>query len=97
MKEPTIYILTNKRNGTLYTGVTSNLTKRTYEHKKGLRSDFTSKYYCKLLVYYERCYFMTEAIFREKQIKNYSRKRKLALIEKLNPEWQDLYNECINF
>ena len=83
--------MVNRRNGTLYTGVTSNLPKRAFEHREGLIPGFSSKYGCKILVWYEVHESMTEAITREKQIKAGSRKKKLALIETLNPEWEDLY------
>lgn len=90
-RNPAIYIMANKRNGTIYTGVTSDLIKRVYEHKHGNVVGFTKKYSCNLLVYYE-CYdSMLGAIEREKQIKGGSRKKKLELIESLNPDWQDLY------
>lgn len=92
MKEPAVYIITNQRNGTLYTGVTSNLSQRIYEHKNGINAGFSSRYECKLLVYYEYFDEMNDAITREKQIKAGSRKRKLILIESINPEWKDLYD-----
>jgi len=95
MKRPAIYIMTNKRNGTLYTGVTSNLVKRVYEHKEGVVPGFTKNYDCKQLVYYETHESMDNAITREKQIKSGSRDKKLALIESMNPEWNDLYEEII--
>ena len=95
MKRPTVYIITNKRNGTLYTGVTSNLGKRVYEHKNKMTQGFTAKYDCKKLVYYEALEKMENAIVREKQIKAGSWKKKLALIEGMNPEWNDLYEEII--
>jgi putative endonuclease len=91
MKQPAIYIMANKRNGTLYTGVTSDLVKRVWQHKNGESGGFTKRYGCKLLVYYELCGDMYNAITREKQIKAGSRKKKLALIKSQNPEWQDLY------
>jgi predicted GIY-YIG superfamily endonuclease len=91
MKQPAVYIVTNKRNGTLYTGVTSNLIRRVYEHREGALPGFTARYRCKLLVWYEQFEDMTNAITREKQIKAGSRTKKLALIEAANPEWQDLY------
>lgn len=95
MKQPAVYIMANKRNGTLYTGVTSDLIKRVYEHKNCLTPSFTSKYDCKLLVYYEVIDCMETAIMREKQIKGGSRQKKLKLIENQNPEWLDLYeNIC---
>jgi len=93
MKQPAVYIITNKRNGTLYTGVTSNLCKRIYEHKEGTVEGFSKKYGCKLLVFYELHETMESAISREKQIKGGSRKRKLALIEGMNPDWRDLYED----
>ena len=83
--------MTNSRNGTLYTGVTSNLPRRVYEHKSGQFLVFTQKYNCKLLVYYEQFEDMVSAIAREKQIKRYPRLKKLALIESCNPNWNDLY------
>ena len=94
-RNPAIYIVTNKRNGTLYTGVTSDLIKRVHEHKLGSVPGFTKSYNCNLLVYYEQCGSMVGAIEREKQIKGGSRKKKLSLIESLNPDWQDLYPTLI--
>jgi len=91
MKKPCVYILTNKRNGVLYTGVTSDLTKRIYEHKNNFVSGFTKKYNCKFLVFFEPHFTMETAIQREKQIKKGPRKRKVQLIETMNPEWKDLY------
>jgi len=91
MKKPCVYIMAGRQNGTLYTGVTSNLTRRVYEHREGLLPSFTSDYDCKILVWYEPHERMEDAIAREKQIKAGSRKRKLALIEQLNPDWKDLY------
>lgn len=90
-----IYILTNKPNGTLYTGVTSNLIKRIYEHKQGTIPSFTQKYNCKRLVYYEQFENIIAAIEREKQIKGGSRSKKINLIESINPEWIDLYPTII--
>jgi putative endonuclease len=90
MKQPAIYIITNKKNGTLYTGVTSDLPKRIYEHKNATIG-FTARYNCKTLVYYEIFDDMENAILREKQIKDGSRDKKIALIENMNPEWRDLY------
>ena len=95
MKQPAVYIMASCRNGTLYTGVTSNLIKRTYEHKHSLIDGFSKKYFCKLLVFYEIHEDMELAILREKQIKGGSRKKKLELIEKMNPNWQDLYDNII--
>ncbi len=85
--------MANKRNGTLYTGVTSDLSQRAYQHRMGLVSGFTTRYACKLLVWYERYERMDEAISREKQIKAGSRLKKLTLIEALNPDWRDLYED----
>lgn len=90
-KQPAVYLMASHRNGTLYTGVTGNLVKRGYEHKNSLMMGFASKYGCKMLVYYEMFDDMENAIFREKQIKAGSRKKKLELIESFNPEWKDLY------
>ena len=85
-----IYILFNKRNETLYTGVTSDLKKRVYEHKNKLTEGFTSKYDVDKLGYYEEQNDIKNAIEREKQIKDGSRKKKIALIESMNPFWKDL-------
>lgn len=90
-KQPAIYIVANKRKGTLYTGVTSNLSKRIWEHKNAIIKGFASKYKCNILVYYENFDEMSYAIHREKKIKAGSRKDKLKLIEDFNPEWKDLY------
>lgn len=91
MKQSAIYIMTNKRNGTLYTGVTSNLTQRVWQHKHGLIDGLSKKYATHLLVYFEQCENIVSAIEREKQIKAGSRKKKLQLIEPVNPDWEDLY------
>ncbi len=93
MRQPAVYIVASKRNGTLYTGVTSNLPRRIWEHREGLLPGFTKKYGCKLLVWYEIYQDMPNAIAREKQIKGGSRKDKLALIEGMNPDWRDLYED----
>jgi len=95
MKQPAVYILANRRNGTLYTGVTSNLPQRAWEHRIGAAPGFSLRYGCKTLVWYELHSTMLGAIAREKQIKGGSRKRKLALIEALNPAWRDLYDDLI--
>ena len=95
MKQPCVYIVTNKRRGTLYTGVTANLPRRAYEHREGLVRGFTKKYGCKVLVWYEVHSTMIDAITREKQLKAGSRAKKIALIESLNPEWKDLYETLI--
>ncbi|MBI5214708.1 MAG: GIY-YIG nuclease family protein [Ignavibacteriae bacterium] len=90
MKNYYVYIMTNRRNGTLYTGVTNNLERRVYEHKHKLIQGFTSKYGLHQLVYFEDTIDVNAAIAREKQIKGWVRKKKLALIESINPEWKDL-------
>jgi len=95
MKSPAVYIMTNQMNGTLYTGVTSDLPRRAYEHREGLIDGFTKRYSCKLLVWYEAHDTMEAAIVREKQIKAGSRKDKIQLIQALNPAWDDLYNTLI--
>jgi predicted GIY-YIG superfamily endonuclease len=95
MKQPAVYIMTNRRNGTLYTGVTSDLPRRVYDHRTGAVPGFTSRYKLKMLVWYELYDDMTNAIMREKQIKAGSRKKKLALIEAQNPQWRDLYPDLI--
>ncbi len=87
--------MANKRNGTIYTGVTSDLIKRVYEHKQGTIPGFTQKYNCKILVFFEQSDNMVSAIEREKQIKSGSRKKKLKLIEQMNPKWLALYDNLI--
>ena len=89
-KQYYVYIITNKRNTVLYTGMTGNLEHRIYEHKNNLIKGFTSKYRVSKLVYYEEFVTAYEAIQREKQIKGWLRKKKIALIEKINPKWDDL-------
>jgi putative endonuclease len=89
------YILFNKRNGTLYTGVTSDLIKRVYEHKEKNADGFTKKYDIDKLGYYEIHETMTLAIEREKKIKDGSRKSKIKLIETMNPDWKDLYENIV--
>ena len=91
MKQPAIYMMASKRNGTLYVGVTSDLVKRVWQHRTGAIDGFTKRYGCKLLVWFEIAGEMGAAIAREKQIKGGSRKAKLALIETSNPEWRDLW------
>ena len=90
-REPCVYILANRRRGTLYTGVTSNSAERVFRHRQGLTPGFTSRYGCNRLVFYEKYERMDEAIAREKQIKGGSRGRKISLVEAINPEWKDLY------
>jgi predicted GIY-YIG superfamily endonuclease len=93
MKQPAVYIVTNQRNGTLYTGVTSSLKNRSWEHRTGFRGGFSAQYGCKFLVWYELQETMENAILREKQIKGGSRKDKLRLIEAMNRDWRDLYGD----
>ena len=87
------YILASKRNGTVYVGVTSDLVKRVYQHRNNLVDGFTSKYQVHRLVYYEQHRDVLSAIHREKRLKEWQRKWKLALIEKHNSKWRDLYLE----
>ena len=95
MKQSYVYILASKRNGTLYVGVTSDLIKRIYEHKQNLVEGFTNKYNVHELVYYEVHSDIEAAILREKQIKKWNRRWKLRLIEEMNSEWRDLYQEIV--
>jgi len=91
MKQPAVYIVANKKNGTLYTGVSSDLIKRIYQHKTKEIKGFTHKYGCDILVFFEIHETMESAILREKQIKAGSRAKKLELITGKNPKWHDLY------
>jgi putative endonuclease len=93
MKQPAVYIMASKRNGTLYTGVTANLGQRVWQHREGVVEGFTKRYGCKLLMWFERHETMDAAIAREKQIKGGSRAKKLALIEAMNPDWRDLFED----
>lgn len=86
-----VYILTNAHKTVFYTGMTNNLVRRIYEHKEKLVKGFTSRYNVNRLIYYECTNDVLAAITREKQVKDYSRKKKLALIEGMNPSWEDLY------
>ncbi len=90
-KQPAVYILANKRNGTLYVGVTSDLVKRIWEHRNNLVEGFTKRYGVHRLVWYECHETMESAIQREKRLKEWKRAWKLELIERLNPDWDDLY------
>jgi putative endonuclease len=90
-----VYILASERNGTLYIGVTNDLVKRVWQHKNQSADGFTKKYGVHQLVYFEETSDIESAIAREKQLKNWQRKWKLELIEKSNPNWEDLYSKII--
>jgi len=94
MKQPAVYILASKRNGTLYVGVTSNLASRIEAHRLGMVDGFSKKYGVKALVYFELHVEMYEAIQREKRIKKWNRAWKIELIEQRNPEWRDLSDQA---
>jgi putative endonuclease len=95
MRVYSIYILASKRNGTLYVGFTGDLVKRVYEHKNNMAEGFTKKYNVHRLVYYETGGDYEGALQREKRIKEWQRKWKIELIEKVNPEWRDLYEDIL--
>ena len=95
MKQPCMYILSNRYHGTLYVGVTSNLIQRVWQHKVKSVDGFTKKYDLDQLVYFEIFEDMYQAISREKQLKSGSRAKKIALIEAKNPQWFDLYDEIL--
>jgi putative endonuclease len=90
-----VYFMTNKRDGVLYTGVTGDLVRRTYEHREGVVKGFTKRYGLKLLVYYEQFDDIRDAIQREKTIKHWPRAWKVRLIHMMNPDWTDLYDALI--
>jgi putative endonuclease len=90
MKDYYIYILTNKKHGTLYIGITNNLMRRIYEHKNGIIKGFTKKYNLDKLVYFEQTTDINAAIQREKRLKKWNRAWKIELIESINSEWKDL-------
>lgn len=94
-KQGFVYILTSKWNTVLYVGVTSDLVKRIYEHKQKFVDGFTKKYNLHKLVYYEMFETITEAIEREKVIKGWLRKKKIVLVQSMNPEWKDLFDTLI--
>jgi putative endonuclease len=94
-KQPCVYLMANRRNGTLYVGVTSDLVKRVWEHKNNVVEGFTKRYGIHVLVWYEVHETMESAIRREKAIKEWKRLWKLEMIEKNNPEWLDLYPELL--
>ena len=95
MKQPTVYMLASKKNGTLYIGVTSHLIKRIWQHKNHIVSGFTEDYKVNALVYFEPFDDMYAAITREKQLKTWNRAWKVSLIEKANPNWNDLYDSIV--
>ena len=95
VKNPFVYILTNKPRGTLYVGVTSDLVKRIWQHKNNVFEGFSRKYHLHTLVWFEQHASMEAAILREKQIKGGSRQKKIALIDTLNPQWLDLYEKLL--
>jgi putative endonuclease len=90
MKTYYVYILAQKKNGTIYIGMTNDLIRRVYEHKSGLIEGFTKKYSISQLVYYESTEDVNDAILREKRLKKWKRQWKIDLIEKSNPDWRDL-------
>ena len=90
LKQPAVYIIASKYNGTLYIGVTSNLPQRMYQHREALIEGFSKKYGIKMLVYFEIFEDMQTAIVREKALKGITRAKKIALIESINPNWEDL-------
>ncbi len=94
-KNPYVYLLASRRNGTLYIGVTSNLIKRIWEHKNNVVEGFTKRYRVHALVWYELHSTMESAISREKAMKEWKRRWKLDLIERENPQWNDLYKDLI--
>ena len=93
--QPVVYILASERNGTLYVGVSSDLVKRVWQHKNHQADGFTTRYNVHVLVYFEMLADMLAAITREKQIKKWNRAWKIRLIESVNPEWRDLWNEIL--
>ena len=95
MKQPGVYLLSSKRNGTLYCGVTSDLIQRVWQHKNDLVEGFTKRYGVHSLVWYEIHETMESAIKREKAIKEWKRTWKLKLIEDMNPSWRDLYEDIV--
>ena len=95
MKQYYVYILASKKDGVLYIGVTRDLIKRVWEHKNNLVEGFTKKYFVHRLVYFEDTSDIESAIKREKQLKKWNRDWKIQLIEKTNPNWEDLYNQLI--
>ena len=95
-KQPAVYILASKRNGTLYIGVTSNLVHRIWQHRNDVVEGFSKEYQAHLFVYYEQYDSMEEAILGEKRLKKWERQWKIELIETHNPYWRDLYSEIVS-
>jgi putative endonuclease len=95
MKQPYVYILASKRNGTICIGVTSDLVKRVWQHRNNVVKGFTEKYNVHCLVWFENHPNMESAILREKELKKWNRQWKIVLIEKKNPYWRDLYREVV--
>ena len=95
MKNYYVYIVTNKSRGTLYTGMSNNLVRRSYEHRNSLVEGFTKKYKLKRLVYFEVFNRVEDAINREKRLKKWNRQWKIELIENVNPNWNDLYERLV--
>lgn len=94
-QQPAVYILASKRNGTLYTGVTTQLVQRVWQHRNNLVEGFTKKYFVHQLVYYELHQDIAQATLREMQIKKWNRQWKIELIESINPQWMDLWEQII--
>ena len=90
-----VYFITNRRDGILYTGVTSDLLRRVHEHREGMIAEFTKRHGLKTLVYYEQFDDIRDAIQREKTIKHWPRAWKVRLIHQINPEWKDLYGDLV--
>jgi putative endonuclease len=95
MKSPAVYIMANRYRGTMYVGVSSDLIGRVSQHRLGVVEGFTKKYGLKLLVFWESHATMEQAIMREKQVKDWKRTWKIGLIERVNPDWKDLFESLI--
>lgn len=95
MKQYYVYMLSNRKEGVLYIGVTSDLVKRVSQHRQEMVDGFSKKYNCKILVYYETVPDIKSAITREKQLKKWKRAWKIRIIEESNPKWNDLYKHII--
>jgi putative endonuclease len=91
------YIMSNRKHGTLYVGVTDDLFRRCHEHRHGLYEGFTKKYQLSKLVYFERYTDILRAMHREERLKKYMREQKIRLIEKINPDWKDLYSQLLHY